>query len=173
MNQNGFGEPKWFPVGFFGSQKKKWVLVGFFGSQKEKWVLVGFFGSQKPKWVPVGFFGSQKPKWVPVGFLGPRNRNSFFGLKIVSCELIPVSASDSWTRNGFFGMDKNRYGSKKTKTVPSIFQMFIIILTFAANGLLELEANTVKKKRTVRLWRKIILIRESFQWFIMLLSDCW
>jgi hypothetical protein len=34
----------------------------------------------------------------------------------------------------------------------------IIILTFAAYGLLELEANTVKKKRTVRLWRKIILM---------------
>jgi hypothetical protein len=47
-------------------------------------------------------FGSQKPKWVPVGFLGPRNCNSLFGLKIVSCELIPNSTTDSWTHNGFF-----------------------------------------------------------------------
>jgi hypothetical protein len=50
----------------------------------------------------------------------------------------------------------------------------IIILTFAAYGLLELEANTVKKRRTVRLLMKIISISlfRGFIIIILLISDC-
>jgi hypothetical protein len=50
----------------------------------------------------------------------------------------------------------------------------IIILTFAAYGWLELEANTVKKRRTVRLLMKIISISlfRGFIIIILLISDC-